>query len=192
MDSVSLESVLETCWERVETKTVTLDIESAPVIRADRKRVEQVFENLFQNAVKHGDENGRVRVGRTDDCVYVEDDGPGILPDNRDEIFDMGYTTHDAGTGFGLCIVKEIVHDHEWSLTVTDGRTGGARFEISGLEFVDTDVSPDGRQAGVLEGIGGGIRALGVQIGELDALVPGLGDEREVLGQRSVEGPQRE
>jgi len=61
---------------------------------------------------------------------YVEDDGPGIPEKNREEIFDRGVTTEDDGTGFGLAIVDVIVGAHDWSITVTDSETGGARFEI--------------------------------------------------------------
>ena len=40
----------------------------------------------------------------------------------------------DEGTGFGLAIVREIVETHGWGIRVTDSETGGARFEITGVE----------------------------------------------------------
>jgi PAS domain S-box-containing protein len=63
---------------------------------------------------------------------YVEDDGPGIPEDERDEVLEHGYTTSADGTGFGLTIVSDVANAHGWRLDVTDGETGGARFEIRG------------------------------------------------------------
>lgn len=65
---------------------------------------------------------------------YVADDGPGIPSDEREDVFDAGYSTTDNGTGFGLNIVQEIADAHGWEITITDSETGGARFEIAGVE----------------------------------------------------------
>ncbi|WP_318570118.1 PAS domain-containing sensor histidine kinase [Salinigranum marinum] len=74
-----------------------------------------------------------VRVGALDDHAgfSVADDGPGIPPGEREQVFDDAYST-GAGTGLGLAIVREIVESHGWTVTVTDGDEGGARFEIRG------------------------------------------------------------
>ncbi|WP_252700400.1 ATP-binding protein [Natronosalvus vescus] len=78
-----------------------------------------------------------IRVGLLEDGrgFYVEDDGVGIPESNRQLVFDSGYSTAQDGTGFGLAIASEIVDAHEWSIEVTAGTDGGARFEISGVEF---------------------------------------------------------
>jgi PAS domain S-box-containing protein len=60
----------------------------------------------------------------------VEDDGPGIPPDERDDVFERGFTTASDGTGFGLAIVERIADAHGWTVSVTEGREGGARFEF--------------------------------------------------------------
>jgi len=78
-----------------------------------------------------------VTVGTIDDGVYVEDDGPGIPEDDREDVFEAGYSTAADGTGFGLSIVKQIAEAHGWAISVTEGAGGGARFEITGLEFTD-------------------------------------------------------
>lgn len=62
---------------------------------------------------------------------YVEDTGPGIPTDERDKIFDDGYTTNQDRTGFGLSIVAEVVDAHGCEIQVTDGSDGGARIEIT-------------------------------------------------------------
>jgi hypothetical protein len=64
------------------------------------------------------------------------DDGGGIPPEEREDVFEFGYTTNADGTGFGLGIVAEIATAHGWEVGVTEGETGGARFEIHGVEFV--------------------------------------------------------
>ena len=73
-----------------------------------------------------------VRVGRIDGGAgfYVEDDGPGIPPDERDAVFEHGYTTGSGGTGLGLTIVERIADAHGWTIAVTESDAGGARFEI--------------------------------------------------------------
>ena len=105
-------------------------------IEADGTRFQQLLENLFRNAVDHGSENATVRVGRLPDGFYVEDDGPGIPEAKREAVLEAGYSTNDDGTGFGLSIVKEVVEAHGWEIAVTEGSSGGARFEITGVEFV--------------------------------------------------------
>jgi signal transduction histidine kinase len=75
-----------------------------------------------------------VTVGDLDGGFYVADDGPGIPPDERDDIFDAGYSTSVEGTGFGLNIVQRIADAHDWSVDVTESQSGGARFEITGVD----------------------------------------------------------
>jgi signal transduction histidine kinase len=67
---------------------------------------------------------------------YVEDDGPGIPPEERDEVLEQGYSG-DTGTGLGLAIVDRIADAHGWAVTITDGIDGGARFEFTGVEPAD-------------------------------------------------------
>jgi signal transduction histidine kinase len=67
----------------------------------------------------------------------VADTGPGIAESERDEIFDAGYSTTERGTGIGLRIVEQIADAHGWEISVTDSETGGARFEITGVETVE-------------------------------------------------------
>ncbi|MFA9504550.1 ATP-binding protein [Natrinema sp. H-ect1] len=70
------------------------------------------------------------------DGFYVEDDGPGIPPDERERVFESGYSSA-GGSGFGLAIVSDVVDAHGWSIRVTSGRNGGARFEVRGVTVVD-------------------------------------------------------
>lgn len=136
-EPVDLHSLTESCWENVETYDATVRIETDRRFRADRSRLTQLLENLFRNAIQHGGQGVTITIGELPNGFYVEDDGPGIPTEDRDDIFDPGYTTSAEGTGFGLSIVKQIADAHGWHLKVTEGTDGGARFEITGVEFVE-------------------------------------------------------
>jgi signal transduction histidine kinase len=106
-------------------------------ITADKNRLQQLFENLFRNAVEHAGPDVAIRVGALDDGLYVEDDGSGIPEDEHERVLDPGYSTAEESTGYGLAIVNRIVDAHGWSLSIMDGADGGARFEIRGVEEAD-------------------------------------------------------
>ena len=134
--SVDLSTAVESAWETVETGAATLTVDEVlPTAVVDRDRVERLFENLFRNAVEHGDRPD-VTVGRLDgdeEGFYVADDGPGVPPGERTAVFDPGYSSSEHGTGLGLSIVKRIAECHGWTVDVTDG-SSGARFEFRGIE----------------------------------------------------------
>ncbi|WP_049900425.1 PAS domain S-box protein [Halococcus agarilyticus] len=77
-------------------------------------------------------EHPSTRVSSTDrvDGFFVADDGPGIPEDERESVFEGGYSTTDDGTGLGLSIVRSIAEAHDWTVTATESDAGGARFEI--------------------------------------------------------------
>ncbi|WP_123124775.1 sensor histidine kinase [Halosegnis longus] len=131
-EPVKLRAVANQAWTNVTTKSASLEVESSVQIDADRSRLIQVFENLYRNAIEHGGDGVTVRVGSIDGGFFIEDTGPGIPEDERDDVFESGYTTNPDGTGFGLAIVKRIVEAHGWKIKVTEGTDGGARFEVSG------------------------------------------------------------
>lgn len=136
-EEIALEPLLNECWSNVQTGGATLDVDLGRTIQGDRSPVKQFFENLFRNALEHGDEEVTITVGELDDGFYVADDGDGIPEGERDEVFEAGYSTSDHGTGFGLSIVNEICQAHGWEITVTESAEGGARFDVTGVEFVD-------------------------------------------------------
>jgi len=138
---VHLATIVDECWENVETNQAKLITNTDRGVQADRSRLKQVFENLFRNAVEHGREDVTVTIGELDDGFYIEDDGPGIPSDERDAVFEAGYSKSTDGTGFGLSIVEQIVTAHDWHVRVTEGADGGARFEITNVEFVDAQTS---------------------------------------------------
>jgi len=132
-EAVDLGDLSETCWQNIETTDATMRVEIDRTITADRSRLEQLVENLMRNAIEHGGEDVTVTVGPLDDGFYVADDGPGIPVDKRHEVFEIGHSTIDSGTGFGLAIVEQVAQAHGWTIEVTDGTDGGARFEFHGV-----------------------------------------------------------
>jgi PAS domain S-box-containing protein len=131
---VDLATVVESSWQHVETPGATLVCDADRRVRASQSRLQQLLENLFRNAVEHGSAGVTVTVDDLDDGFSVADDGPGIPPEDRERVFEPGYSTDDAGTGFGLAIVSAVVAEHGWDLDVTTSADGGARFAITGVE----------------------------------------------------------
>ena len=134
---VDLAALAEGCWANVDTAGATLEVETNRSILADGSRLKRVFENLVRNAIEHGGPDVTVRIGDLPDDAgfYVADDGPGIPEADRETVFDAGHSTNEDGTGFGLSIVQGIVEAHGWDIRVTEGDDGGARFEITGVEY---------------------------------------------------------
>lgn len=131
-ERIDLRSVAEGSWKMIESNGAELITEETMAFEADPDRLRQLFENVFRNAVEHGDANVTVWVGPLEtDGFYIEDDGHGIPEEHREDVFGSGFTTNEDGTGFGLAIVKEIVDAHGWTIRVMEGHEGGARFEIN-------------------------------------------------------------
>lgn len=142
---ISLEEKTEQAWNSVETPGVKLEVETDAVITANPDGLSHVFENLFRNAVEHTGNNTTITVGTLDDGTgfYVEDDGPGIPPEDRERLLSAGESGDDTGTGLGLAIVKSITTAHEWEFTITDAPTGGARFEFTDVDFEEDTVATE-------------------------------------------------
>ncbi|MFC7058033.1 hybrid sensor histidine kinase/response regulator [Halovenus salina] len=134
-EPASLETVVCDAWATVETQAMSVEIENSIPVLMDESRVCELFANLFRNAREHAGDDASVRVGTLLDGFYVEDDGPGIPPDNRDQVLKSGFTTSKEGTGFGLGIVSQIAEAHDWNVEITDGSEGGARFEFHGVKI---------------------------------------------------------
>ena len=139
MASVDLAATTDGCWQTVATAEAILVTEPEQTIRADQNRLKQLLENLIRNAIEHGGDEVTVTIGDLDDHngFYVADDGPGIPEDEREQVFEAGYSAASEGSGLGLSIVEEIADAHDWSVRVTESNSGGARFEIIGVEVVD-------------------------------------------------------
>jgi len=137
-----LSEMVDTCWTYVDAERANLHLEDPSTIWAEEGRLQQLLENLLRNAVEHGGEAVTIWIGGLEDGFFVEDDGPGIPEEDRDQVFEAGYSSRDEGTGLGLSIVKSIADAHEWEVAVTAGREGGARFEFTGVEVQGRATGP--------------------------------------------------
>lgn len=136
--AVRLDEAARAAWRNVSASDDDLDVRSNAAIDADRERLVELLENLFRNAVVHASPDDRpasvtITVGTTADGFYIEDDGQGIPDDEKDVVFEWGYTTHEDGTGFGLRIVEVLANAHDWEVDLVDSESGGVRFEIRGV-----------------------------------------------------------
>ncbi|KAA9396177.1 PAS domain S-box protein [Haloarcula sp. CBA1130] len=130
---IDLKTMTTEAWGYVDTAEATLTVaETVPTVAGDASRLTQLFENLFRNAIEHGGKDVTVTVGQLEDGdgFYVADDGDGIPPAKRGEVLEHGVTSTKGGTGFGLSIVEDIAKAHGWTVRVTAGAAGGARFEF--------------------------------------------------------------
>jgi signal transduction histidine kinase len=135
----SLAVVAKAAWQNVDTEAATLETETDRAVLADRGRLQRLFENLVRNAVEHGGETVTVAVGvlPDDEGFFLADDGPGVPPEDRERVFETGYSTADDGTGFGLQIVEQAAAAHGWGVELTESEGGGARFEFRSVTFAD-------------------------------------------------------
>jgi signal transduction histidine kinase len=128
-----------TCRSRqVNDSIVEIQPGTPPIWSVDRRRIEQLLANLLDNAEKYGGGAVAVRAGHTSDdsCfLEVDDDGPGVSPEDRDTIFDRfvrGRTANSRGagdgTGLGLALVAQHAAAHGGRACVLERPGGGARF----------------------------------------------------------------
>ncbi|MGI5151645.1 ATP-binding protein [Plantactinospora sp. CA-294935] len=112
---------------------------STPTWSVDGRRFSQILSNLLDNAERHGGGPTAVRLSQTPDLfvLEVDDEGPGVRPEDRADIFDRFVRGRAAsargdsdGTGLGLALVARHATAHGGQATVTDRPGGGARFRV--------------------------------------------------------------
>ena len=116
---------------------IDLDAEAAS-LTGDRMRLRQLATILTDNAIRHGPAGSHVRVvlrprDKGGATLAVEDQGPGIRPEDRARVFDRFWRAPGAsagGTGLGLAIAHWVVERHGGTIEVADAPGGGARFEV--------------------------------------------------------------
>jgi len=120
----------------------TATADGVPEMWADADRLEQIFFNLIENALRHGDGVVMVTLDRHGEwvVVHVDDQGEGIPPADREKIFGrFWHGPGNASTGLGLYVVRGLVEAHGGTVTVDAAEAGGARFTVrlpSGLPDV--------------------------------------------------------
>lgn len=148
IEDIDLESLLRECLEgsmpKAEEKAmqVLTDIpEDFPIIKGDRLRLGQIFNNLIGNAIKYTPPEGSVRIyverQKKVIRVSIQDTGLGISPEDKAQIFDRFYrvrrpeTDSIEGTGLGLAIVKSLVEAHQGEITLVSQLNKGSTFHVT-------------------------------------------------------------
>lgn len=125
---------------RLNARQATLHIKPGlPVIRGDRDRLIQVFDNLFTNAIKYGcpSDGCTITVGaepHSDEIrCYVQDQGAGIPFEYQNKVFGLfeRLESHESGTGVGLAIVAKVMELHGGRVWVSPAPAGGAIFWLA-------------------------------------------------------------
>ena len=137
-----LQNALEICQPEIDRKHLrpSLNLSAKKVhMRADPARLQQIFWNLINNAVKFTPPNGQITITTTNDSaeklrVEIADTGMGIQPEALPKIFDafeQGGRTQLGGLGLGLAISKTLVEAHKGTITAQSaGRNKGSMFAL--------------------------------------------------------------
>ena len=126
---VELGEIAPECWKYSGAESGQLVVEETTV-RGESERIRMLLNQLFENAVAHNEGPVTVTVGPLDrGGFYVEDDGDGIPEDEREHVFERGYTTDPERDGHGLAVVEEIASAHGWTVRLGDSETG-TRIEV--------------------------------------------------------------
>lgn len=118
-------------------RRVTVGFEAAalrPQIDADAEQLTQVLLNLVGNALQIVPAGGRVRIGTADEpgrlVCTIDDDGPGIAPEDRQRLFEPFVHKREGGVGLGLAVVRQIVRAHHGDVVAEAAPLGGARIRF--------------------------------------------------------------
>ncbi len=121
-------------------KSLTVNFPLWAVVRctAIRTPLESALENIVRNALRYS--HTKIEVGFAVDkdgiTITVDDDGPGVSPEDREQIFRPFYRTDEArdresgGTGLGLAIVETAIQQHRGWVKAEDSPLGGLRLVI--------------------------------------------------------------
>lgn len=142
LDEVRVDDLLRETVARSAYNDVAVEVESGVEMRVagDKRRLDRVLMNLLDNASQHAGGAVRVAARRVAATVEIEvdDAGPGVLPEERERIFERfargaaaGSRRRGHGTGLGLALVLEHVHAHGGTVRVVDRPGGGARFVVA-------------------------------------------------------------
>lgn len=138
--TAACQEIIRTLGYDIEEKHLRVEAVGDPLsIEADEQLLRQVLFNLLINAVQAVGQNGSIKIevqrtGAAEASLTIRDDGPGVPPENRQEIFKPYFTTHQKGTGLGLAVVQQIVHAHGWDIAYLSNEPTGAVFRITHLK----------------------------------------------------------
>lgn len=135
---LDLDDIVFTEVKTIQTRRVRTDSVSAGQVRGNPVQLRQMLRNLLENAARYAREEIRIGLETIQENVIlvIEDDGPGIPPQERERVFDRfarmeeSRSRNGGGTGLGLALVQGIVQRHGGHIALGRAGMGGARFEI--------------------------------------------------------------
>lgn len=147
---IAISTVWERAWRSVlEASEIELQMEvhnpsgCSTECDIDPYRIEQVFRNLFENALAVSQDGDTISIDVKSDCVKgeasageswisvtVSDVGPGLTADQKTRVFEPFYTTKQRGTGLGMAIVARILEEHGGEISIGDAQPTGAAVTI--------------------------------------------------------------
>ncbi len=139
--TAACQEVVRTLGHDLDEKKLSVEISGEPLaIEADEQLLRQVLFNLLLNAIQAVGQNEKIQVvvqraGAGGAILEIRDEGPGVPPENRREIFKPYFTTHQKGTGLGLAVVQQIVLAHGWEIVCLGNEPRGAVFRITHLKI---------------------------------------------------------
>lgn len=103
-------------------------------LQADQDLLYRAFLNIMLNAMQAMDKEGLIQVRAAKEKDYyeieIEDNGPGISPENMQKLFNPFFTTKERGTGLGLSIVKKIIASHQGTITLESLKGQGTKVKV--------------------------------------------------------------
>ncbi len=139
--TVAGNEILRTLGHDLAEKKIAVEVTGEPLaIEADEQLLRQVLFNLILNAIQAADVGGKIelniqRANAAEAILEIRDNGPGVPPERRQEIFKPYFTTHQKGTGLGLAVVQQIVLAHGWEIACLGNEPRGAVFRLSHLKI---------------------------------------------------------
>jgi signal transduction histidine kinase len=136
-----ISDVVRALQSDIDDKAIQLKIEEEGLtVEADAQLLRQVLFNLLINSVQAIPAHGEIQIvsrrsSATEAQLDVRDNGPGVSPEHRNEIFKPYFTTHPKGTGLGLAVVQQIVLAHGWEIQYIPKEPKGAIFRLSRLKL---------------------------------------------------------
>jgi len=137
----NLSALIEALVQKIRrqtTHTITLDAAENITTMVNAQAIERVIQNILSNAIRYANSHVNVTLTELETKIQItiDDDGPGIAPEQRQEIFtpfhtiDQSRCKKNAGFGLGLAIVKRLLDWHSGQCEISQSPQGGCRFVV--------------------------------------------------------------
>ena len=138
VEPVDLSEVVHRAVGRVRRRApgVTFEVDLDPWwVVGEASSLERAVTNLLDNAAKWSPEGGTVRVRLAEGALVVDDEGPGIAPEDHDHVFERFWRSDESrampGSGLGLAIVDQVVGRHAGTVAPSASPAGGTRMTVT-------------------------------------------------------------